>query len=186
MLKIAELLIFFFLCFFALNTCCGQNVIFSLLSFIGVIINLVCLLLLHGVEFLSLVFLIIYIGAIVVLFLFVIFIFNLTAQSDKNYSLYTADYSKYNLILLIIVVILFAPFLIFFYSKSLLNDLLLLETLLQFYSTDLIFFFEKNDIDLIGFFLYSDYKVLFIISGFLLLIAMVGSVVLVKNNINKK
>src|SRR5690348_3112146 len=63
--------------------CCGSsNIILSLISFIGIIIGLAILLLLYNIEFFGLIFLIIYIGAITVIFLFVIFIFNLVNVSN--------------------------------------------------------------------------------------------------------
>src|SRR5690348_16244591 len=64
--------------------CCGSssNIIFSLISFIGIIVSLAILLLFYNLEFFGLMFLIIYIGAITVIFLFVIFIFNLTNPSN--------------------------------------------------------------------------------------------------------
>ena len=59
-----------------------HSVLFLILSFF----NVSCILLLFQVEFLSLLFLIIYVGAIAVLFLFVIMMLNVKVQSSNDLS----------------------------------------------------------------------------------------------------
>jgi NADH:ubiquinone oxidoreductase subunit 6 (subunit J) len=54
-----------------------KNPLYSLVSLIGTLLNAVLILFLCDVEFLALTFLIIYVGAIAILFLFVIMMFNL-------------------------------------------------------------------------------------------------------------
>jgi len=55
----------------------NKNPIYALLSLIAVFFNAILLLLTLKIEFLALTFLIIYVGAIAILFLFVIMMFNL-------------------------------------------------------------------------------------------------------------
>lgn len=58
--------------------------IYSLLSLIILFMHVVVLLLTIGVEFLGLIFLIIYVGAIAILFLFVIMLFRLKDLQQNN------------------------------------------------------------------------------------------------------
>src|SRR4051812_1551032 len=70
------LIIVFFLIVFFGNSY-SQNIITLLLNFIIGVVLLTLLLLYNNIEFLGIIFAIIYIGAIIVLFLFTVFIFNL-------------------------------------------------------------------------------------------------------------
>lgn len=63
--------------FSALNVVISKNPLHSILFLILVFFNLALLLLLQQIEFLALVVLIIYVGAIAVLFLFVIYMLNI-------------------------------------------------------------------------------------------------------------
>jgi len=64
----------------------SKNPIYALLSLIAVFFNAIILLLSLKIEFLALTFLIIYVGAIAILFLFVIMMFNLKKlQSIKTH-----------------------------------------------------------------------------------------------------
>jgi NADH:ubiquinone oxidoreductase subunit 6 (subunit J) len=182
----------FFICLIvsiAVLICCSSNVIFSIFSFIGIIINIVGLLLSFNIEFLSLIFLIIYIGAIIVLFLFVIFIINL-----DNFYYYTKNYDdsiykslnfdlKYFFILFCSFISI--KFFLNLYTYTIqfqFSELFVLEKLEYFYLNNIILFFEFNDIDLIGLLLYGKYSTLIIISSIILLIAIIGSVILVTQN----
>jgi NADH:ubiquinone oxidoreductase subunit 6 (subunit J) len=74
-----ELIIYFFM-FIAIALCVAtvyfQNPINAVLSFIGVFIITACFLLYIGVEFLAIVYLLVYIGAVAVLFLFIVMLLN--------------------------------------------------------------------------------------------------------------
>ena len=80
----------------ALMLCIGiitiSNPIHSLLCLIGVFFHVIFVLLRVKAEFLALVFLIIYVGAIAVLFLFVIMLFNLKELSRATPRLTTIQY----------------------------------------------------------------------------------------------
>ena len=84
-----------------------SNAVHSILFLIFLFCNIVGLLLLLGAEFLSLIFLVVYVGAIAVLFLFVIMMLNIKIN---NYSI-----AKYKIILplgSLITIILVFQFLI--------------------------------------------------------------------------
>jgi NADH-quinone oxidoreductase subunit J len=164
--------------FFAGFLCYGRNIIYSIFSFILLVINLTFLLIFYNVEFLSLIFLIIYIGAIAVLFLFVIFMLDLSYLHINIFFLQKASFffRVVYLIVLIktffIILVIVSTFVaedVFFYSNfnvyhSLVQSLL-----------------WTNDIDLFSYLLYTQYSNFLVLCGFILLIAMVGSVLLVSN-----
>jgi NADH-quinone oxidoreductase subunit J len=60
-----------------------KNPVHSLFSLLISIISSICVLLLIKVEFLAYVFLIVYVGAIAILFLFVIMMLNIKVSNDK-------------------------------------------------------------------------------------------------------
>lgn len=77
---ISQFILFFFtfLIFIsAIMVITSSNAIYSMLFLILVFCNVALLLLLQEIEFLSMVFLIVYIGAIAVLFLFVVYMLNI-------------------------------------------------------------------------------------------------------------
>lgn len=55
----------------------SKNPLHSIISLILVFCNIILILLLHEIEFIALIFLIVYIGAIAVLFLFVVYMLNI-------------------------------------------------------------------------------------------------------------
>jgi NADH-quinone oxidoreductase subunit J len=180
-------LFLFIIILLSIIICCGSNIILSLISFIGIILNLFIFLYWYNIDFLALMFLIIYIGAIIVLFLFVVFIFDLN-NTTKIINLIIIKRSLFqinnNFIIifnwLFIALLLKSFFLLLPYFMTLLDKLNFFHQLVYLYQTDLIFFFEKNNIDLISFIIYKSYPLYLILVATLLLIAIVGSVLLVK------
>jgi NADH:ubiquinone oxidoreductase subunit 6 (subunit J) len=176
--------------FFAFLIGCGSNIILSLLSFIGIIFCLVSLLISFNIEFLSLIFLIIYIGAIVVLFLFVIFIINLDQNKIKliDFQNITNTLSISSLLVKLTSIFILTKifFLIYIIVELEFKNLIKLNSLNKFYQSDLIFFFEFNDIELISLLLYTNFSFYLILISLILLIAIIGSVLIVTNKINKK
>jgi NADH-quinone oxidoreductase subunit J len=176
--------------------CCGSNIILSLISFIGIILNLFIFLYWYNIDFLALIFLIIYIGAIIVLFLFVVFIFDLNnttkiinliivkrnlsdINNNNNFGLIVSSW--------LLVALLFKSFFLVLPHFMLFVDKLnFFHQLVYLYQTDLIFFFEKNNIDIISFIMYKSYSLYLIVVALLLLISIIGSVLLVKQYKNFK
>jgi NADH:ubiquinone oxidoreductase subunit 6 (subunit J) len=187
--------IFLFIIFLlSIIICCGSNIILSLISFIGIILNLFIFLYWYNIDFLALIFLIIYIGAIIVLFLFVVFMFDLN-NTTKMINLIIAKQSlsgtNNNFITiassgLLVALLLKSFFLILPYFLLFVNKLNFFHQLTYLYQTDLIFFFEKNNIDIISFVIYKSYSLYLIVVALLLLIAIIGSVLLVKQYKNFK
>lgn len=128
--------------------------------------------------FMSLLFLIIYVGAIAVLFLFIIMMINIKiktveAKNDGSYLL-----SVFSLGFLFIFSLLV---LIDQYQTELdANDIILLNSIGYFIEyTDYFKILESSPLpELLGQILYTHYFICFILAGMILLLAMVGSIVL--------
>jgi NADH-quinone oxidoreductase subunit J len=135
-----------------------------------VFFNATTLLLLYDIEFLALIFLIVYVGAISVLFLFVIMMLNIRVIELSE------DFLKYLPILgLISLIFIFQTFGFydFFYSDLNLSD----SKIFRFkdWSLDASFLSQTQ---ILGKILYVDYVSLFWLAGFILLISMLGAIVL--------
>nr|YP_010199793.1 NADH dehydrogenase subunit 6 [Gracilaria ornata]UAD89751.1 NADH dehydrogenase subunit 6 [Gracilaria ornata] len=146
----------------------SSNAVHSVLFLILVFCNVAGLLLLFGAEFLSFMLLIVYVGAIAVLFLFVVMMLNIKKMSKKQ------DFFSIVPIGLIIFFILFTQlseiFNVFnvFHLKQ--NNLIWISWIIE----------NQNitNIQVIGNVLYTKYCFLFILSGLILLVAMIGAIVL--------
>jgi NADH:ubiquinone oxidoreductase subunit 6 (subunit J) len=155
------------------------NPIYALIALILVFLNTAIFLLSIKVQFLALIYLIVYIGAIAILFLFVIMLFNLRSlqKSDlkiKDFSFLTISFKFY-----------------FFFGLKFFGILALDIWNLVEYSTyfnkeavynqfDLQYFltYVHWDILLFSNLFYTYYSYIFLLSGLVLLAAMIGSIVL--------
>ena len=140
-----------------------HSVLFLILTFF----NAAALLFLFNVEFLGLIFLIIYVGAIAVLFLFVIMMLNVkTNLSIKFFNLP-----------LIIITCAFVLIQTFYLIKDTFTPVEIV-----FQTTKIEFFLDKlNSIDVLGQGLYNYYIICFLIAGLILLVAMIGAIALTLN-----
>lgn len=145
-------------------------VLFTIVSFLSA----VCLLLLLESEFMALIFIVIYIGAIAVLFLFVVMMLNIKLTNS------TKDIMKYfpisNFIGLFILIALSSSIFKMFPDNSYINSFL---TNMYVNWLDKIDSFV--DIQLIGQVMYTHYILQFLIAGFILLIAIIGASTLTLN-----
>lgn len=146
----------------------SKNAVHSVLFLILVFCNTSGLLLLLGSEFLSLMLIIVYVGAIAVLFLFVIMMLNV-----KINPLIISGYS-----------IVPIGFLIFFVLFVILSNSMRELDLINFKYNDVKFVIWTletsyiSNIETIGNVLYTQYCILFLICGLILLVAMIGVIVL--------
>jgi NADH-quinone oxidoreductase subunit J len=130
------------------------------------------LFLILGAEFLFVLFLIVYVGAIAILFLFVIMLLNLRVVESYN--------TFYNYMPIgVFVAFYFMLFILFF----LVNDFTIVTpidfNLLDNYSKNWVsFIFLKSNIYSIGELLYNYYNHFFILAGLILLIALIGVITL--------
>lgn len=157
------------------------NAVHSVLFLIIVFCNVAGLLLLSGAEFLAFLLLIVYVGAIAVLFLFVVMMLNIKTSSYKA--------NVWSIIP--ISVLIFASFIFQIVSNLNLN----FDVINSLQGTYIFWdnwFLENNyltNIEVVGSVLYTRYSFIFLTSGFILLIAMIGAIVLTmhqKSNVKKQ
>lgn len=143
-----------------------ESVLFLILTFC----NAAAILFIFNAEFIGLTFIIIYVGAIAVLFLFVIMMLNI-----KNTSGLTLKYNLFSF-LVYFSFFYFFSFSIFLCIKKVFYQQ---ETFLIEQENNLLLLVDSlNNIDIMGQFLYNYYLVCFLLAGLILLIALVGSIVL--------
>jgi NADH-quinone oxidoreductase subunit J len=141
-----------------------HSVFFLILDFISVS----CLFIMIGAEFLGMMMLIVYVGAVAVLFLFVVMMLNVAQQnnplinSDENFSHIPVG--------LIISLIIFFELIIVIGGWKFKPDLVT--------SVSLLVDQNVTNTHSIGSVLYTDYIHVFQLSGMILLVAMIGAIVL--------
>lgn len=159
----------------------SKNPLNSIISLILVFINAVIILLAYEADFLAMIFLIVYIGAIAVLFLFVVYMLNIKILELQELN------SKYILGLFFGFIFLLLSFK--FYSfMSLSNDESNIYSTIwasEFKNYDYEFnwlsyslFFKGDNLFLISLILYNHYYIILMILGLILLVAMIGSIIL--------
>ena len=142
-----------------------HSVFFLILDFISVS----CLFIMIGAEFLGMIMLIVYVGAVAVLFLFVVMMLNVAQQ--KNQWFLSSQSSRHIPIGLIIGTIIFFELIIVVGGWKYKPEL--------FEKTNSTSSFEGiSNTHSLGQILYTDYIHIFQISGMVLLVAMIGAIVL--------
>lgn len=150
----------------------SNNAVHSVLFLIFTFFNSAILFLLMNAEFLAMTIVIVYVGAIAVLFLFVVMMLNISESEIKEGFL---KYFPFGLIL--IAIFITELFLIFNFDNFPVSE----NVKIDINEIDLI---EVSNTKLLGLFLYTDYFIIFQISGFILLLAMIGAIVLAKSDEN--
>ena len=146
----------------------SRNTVHSVFFLILDFISISCLFIMIGAEFLGMIMLIVYVGAVAVLFLFVVMMLNVAQQ--KNQWFLSAESSGHIPIGLIISTIIFFELIIVIggwqYKPELFDSakISVTETISNTHS--------------LGQILYTDYIHVFQISGMILLVAMIGAIVL--------
>ena len=158
----------FAILFSAICVVLARNPIYSVLFLVLVFCNSAGLLILLGAEFLAFVFVVVYVGAIAVLFLFVVMMINF-----KMIELNRSMLSYFHLSAYLIIIVSLELSLILF------NDYVPDVSYASLAYTNWVdIFFSISNIKALGTLLYTHYVLLFILSGFILLVAMLGSIVL--------
>ena len=148
----------------------SSNPVHSVLFLIFSFFNIAVIFLLSDAEFIAMTLIIVYVGAVAVLFLFVVMMLNINEVLVKE------GFLRYFPLGLILISI-FLTELIFVF-----RDLDLFKPSNSGISiSDLISQGNENTKS-IGLFLYTDFFIIFQISGFLLLVAMIGAIVLANND----
>ena len=165
--------IFFYLFSFvaivsAIMVTVSKNTVHSVFFLILDFISISCLFIMIGAEFLGMIMLIVYVGAVAVLFLFVVMMLNVAQQKNQWFS--AKESSKHIPVGLIISVIIFFELIIVIGGWKYKPDLVSAMSL----TIDK----EISNTHAIGYVLYTDYIHIFQLSGMILLVAMIGAIVL--------
>ena len=143
----------------------SKNPIHSVLFLILVFFNTAILFLFSGAEFLAMILLIVYIGAVAVLFLFVIMMLDInTAKLRQGFLNYLPIGLFVGFIILLELLYVISQSKLIFLTKNITENKITNEI------------FENTKI--IGNVLYTDYFLLFQLSGIILLVAMIGAILL--------
>ena len=146
----------------------SKNTVYSVLFLILNFISISCLFIMIGAEFLGMIMLIVYVGAVAVLFLFVVMMLNVAQQQNEWFT--SIKDSSHIPMGLLISVIIFMELIVVLggwkFKPDLVNSTLI--TIDQ----------GVSNTHSIGYVLYTDYIHLFQLSGMILLVAMIGSIVL--------
>ncbi len=147
----------------------AKNTVHSVFFLILNFISISCLFIMIGAEFLGMIMLIVYVGAVAVLFLFVVMMLNVA--QEKNSPTKKSEYFSHIPVGLIVSLVIFFELIVVVGGWK--------------YKPELVESFSISGINLntsnthsIGKVLYTDYIHLFQLSGMILLVAMIGAIVL--------
>jgi NADH-quinone oxidoreductase subunit J len=152
----------------AIMVTASKNTVHSVFFLILDFISISCLFIMIGAEFLGMIMLIVYVGAVAVLFLFVVMMLNVAQQKNQWFA--GQSTSKHIPIGLIISTLIFVEIIIVVggwkYKPEIfdINNSIVKTSISNTHS--------------LGQILYTDYIHVFQISGMILLVAMVGAIVL--------
>jgi len=144
----------------------SKNPVHSVLFLILVFLNAAGFLLLLQVEFLALLFLIVYVGAIAVLFLFVVMMLNIKIL-DENISRYLPIGG--------LIVLMFMSEILLIVRGDLVSSVGSVDFQIGNWSGNIA---ALHNIEVIGLLLYTHYFALFLVASMILLVAMIGAIVL--------
>ncbi len=145
----------------------SSNPIYSIIFLILVFCDAGCSLFLYNFDFFGLIFIIIYVGAIAVLFLFIIMMLNIKLKN--NHSIKNFNSIFFIFFLSILFGIFFFKF-CEYYSK---NDLFIFKNNCIF-----LFLDQFYNIMVFGQYFYNFFNMFFILAGIILLIALIAAVTL--------
>ena len=164
----------------------SKNPIISVLFLIGLFLSISCYLILTGLNFIGLSYLLVYIGAVSILFLFILMLINVRISELLIDSLNSIP-----------LAILLGSFFNYFVNNVLPYMMVAFNSLLYHFSTAAKlasvtsvswdgYLAETSHITSIGNILYGNYSIWLIITSIILLLAMVGAIVItIKPQINK-
>ena len=169
---VAHSIFFYFFSFIAIVSAImvtvSKNTVHSVFFLILDFISISCLFIMVGAEFLGMIMLIVYVGAVAVLFLFVVMMLNVAQQ--KNQWVVASRSSSHIPVGLLISLIIFFELIIVVggwkYKPDLINNGS------QKIST------STSNTHSIGEVIYTDFIHLFQLSGIILLVAMIGAIVI--------
>ncbi len=169
---LAHALVFYFFSFITISSSLmvisAKNTVHAVFFLILDFVSISCLFIMIGAEFLGMMMLIVYVGAVAVLFLFVVMMLNVTQQKNEWFASSSSS-SHIPMGLLISIIIFFEIIIVIAgwkYKAEVFNSFPLGINL------------DVTNTHSIGYVLYTDYIHVFQISGMILLTAMIGAIVL--------
>ena len=152
----------------AIMVTASKNTVHSVFFLILDFIIISCLFIMIGAEFLGMIMLIVYVGAVAVLFLFVVMMLNVAQQKNQWFS--SEESSKHIPVGLIISTLIFVELIIVVGGWKYKPDLFDINNSIEINNV--------SNTHSLGQVLYTDYIHIFQISGMILLVAMIGAIVL--------
>ena len=146
----------------------SKNTVHSVFFLILDFISISCLFIMIGAEFLGMIMLIVYVGAVAVLFLFVVMMLNVAQQKNQWFS--SEESSKHIPVGLIISTLIFVELIIVVGGWKYKPDLFDINNSIEINNV--------SNTHSLGQVLYTDYIHVFQVSGMILLVAMIGAIVL--------
>ena len=146
----------------------SKNTVHSVFFLILDFISISCLFIMIGAEFLGMIMLIVYVGAVAVLFLFVVMMLNVAQQKDEWFKgkIFTSHIPFGSLISIIIFLELIIVIGGWKYKPNLIE------------ASSIIIDKNFTNTHALGNVIYTDYIHLFQLAGLILLVAMIGAIVL--------
>ncbi len=154
--------------FSAIMVTISKNTIYSVFFLILVFVSVSILFIMIGAEFLGMIMLIVYVGAVAVLFLFVVMMLNIVEQVTKRSS--RKGFINYISVGSIVGVIIFLELLVVIGGWKYKGTFIPLS--------DININVDLSNTHVLGNILYTDYIHLFQIAGMILLVAMIGAITL--------
>ena len=152
----------------AIMVTASKNTVHSVFFLILDFISISCLFIMIGAEFLGMIMLIVYVGAVAVLFLFVVMMLNVAQQKNQWFA--SENSSRHIPVGLIIGTLIFVELMIVVGGWKYKPDLFDINNSIETA--------KVSNTHSLGQVLYTDYIHVFQISGMILLVAMIGAIVL--------
>jgi NADH-quinone oxidoreductase subunit J len=164
---LAHAIIFYFFSFVAIVSSImvisTKNTVHAVFFLILDFVSVSCLFIMLGAEFLGMITLIVYVGAVAVLFLFVVMMINIDFAELKSGFL---DYMPFGLLVGLVILIELGMMAVSWKYKP------------DFVVKNPITTTAVSNTESIGLLIYTDYIFFFQLAGFILLVAMIGAIVL--------
>ena len=149
----------------------SRNTVYSVFFLILVFVSISILFIMIGAEFLGMIMLIVYVGAVAVLFLFVVMMLNVSEK--RNQQTKTTGLNKNLSVGFIVGAVIFLELIVVIGGWKYKSNFVTLSSI----NLNTI----KSNTHALGNILYTDYIHLFQISGIILLVAMIGAITLTFN-----
>lgn len=153
----------------------SNNPIYSVFFLISIFINTAIIFILFNVDFLGILLLLVYVGAIAILFLFIVMMLNIKKVDNVNNTYIIVGFSVFFIICIYFIYLLFNMYFTYLPLHLYFNinefSFLTFSSFMDVYTSTMV-------IKKIGIFLFLEYYYFLFFSGLLLLISLVGAIFL--------